>query len=98
MHANHYSPPPSESTGWLNFAGSLNKMLTDRLVCGVNNEGKFLAEQDLTYERACLAITQGSEEAAPLGKPSATVVVVANTEIVTYRESSRSGYATHIDN
>ncbi len=75
--------------------------LTDRLVCGVNNEGKFLAEQDLTYERACLAITQGSEEAAPLGnvlKPSATVVVVANTEIVTYRESSRSGYATHIDN
>ncbi len=48
-----------------NYGGSLNKMIRDRLVCGVNNEAiqrKLLAERDLTYERA-LAIAQGSEGA-----------------------------------
>ncbi len=47
------------------FGGTLNKMIRDRLVCGVNHEGiqkKLLAERDLTYDRA-LMIAQGFEEA-----------------------------------
>ena len=47
------------------FGGTLNKMIRDRLVCGVNHEGiqkKLLAERDLTYDRALL-IAQGFEEA-----------------------------------
>ena len=48
-----------------NFRTTLNKMIRDRLVCGVNRESiqkKLLAEKDLTFERA-LAIAQGLEEA-----------------------------------
>ena len=48
-----------------NFGMTLEKMLRDRILCGVNCEGiqrKLLAERELTYERA-LAIAQGSEEA-----------------------------------
>ena len=47
-----------------NFGTTLEKMLRDRIVCGVNCEGiqsKLLAERELTYERA-LAIAQGSEK------------------------------------
>ena len=48
-----------------NFGTTLEKMLRDRIVCGLNCEGiqrKLLAERELTYELA-LAIAQGSEEA-----------------------------------
>ena len=48
-----------------NFGMTLNKVIRDRLVCGVNNESiqkKLLGEHNLTYERA-LAIAQSSEEA-----------------------------------
>ena len=69
-----------------NFGTTLNKMIRDRLVCGVNCEGiqkELLSEKDLTFERA-LAIAQGLEEAdrnlremgAPSkAAPSASVVV-----------------------
>ena len=43
-----------------NFGTTLNKMIRDRLVSGMNSEGiqkKLLGERDLTYERA-LAIAQ----------------------------------------
>ena len=43
-----------------NFGTTLNKMIRDRLVSGVNSEGiqkKLLGERDLTYERA-LAIVK----------------------------------------
>ena len=48
-----------------NFGTTLEKMLRDRIVYGVNCEGiqrKLLAERELTYEWD-LAISQGSEEA-----------------------------------
>ncbi len=48
-----------------NFQATLNKMIRDRLVCGVNHESiqkKLLAERDLTFDRA-LMIAQGFEEA-----------------------------------
>ncbi len=54
-----------ELAEFCNYGGSLNKMLRDRLVCGVcgvNNEAIQRKLLDLTYERA-LAIAQGSEEA-----------------------------------
>ena len=48
-----------------NFGDSLNKMIRDRLVCGINDESiqkRLLAERDLTYQCA-LTIAQGSEAA-----------------------------------
>lgn len=48
-----------------NFGDTLEKMLRDRLVCGINDEHtqkKLLAETALTYEKA-LTIAQGSETA-----------------------------------
>ena len=50
---------------FFHFGTTLNKVIRDRLVCGVNNESiqkKLLGEHNLTYERA-LAIAQSSEEA-----------------------------------
>ena len=49
-----------------NFGTTLEKVIRDRLVCGIGDEGiqrKLLAEQDLTYARA-LAIALGAEAAA----------------------------------
>ena len=48
------------------FGTTLEKVIRDRLVCGIGDEGiqrKLLAEQDLTYARA-LAIALGAEAAA----------------------------------
>ena len=42
-------------TEYCEFGGTLNSMLTDRLVCGMNNEQlqrRLLAEPHLTFERA----------------------------------------------
>ena len=49
-----------------NFGDTLEKMLRDRLVCGIGDEPtqkKLLAETNLTYEKA-LQIARGSEAAA----------------------------------
>jgi hypothetical protein len=48
-----------------NFGDTLEPMLRDRLVCGVNNDRiqrRLLAERELTFERA-LTIAQGMEQA-----------------------------------
>ena len=48
------------------FCTTLDKMLRDRLVCGVNDESiqkKLLVEKNLTFARALL-LAQGTEEAA----------------------------------
>ena len=49
-----------------NFEGSLETMLRDRIVCGINNAAiqcLLLSEKDLTYKKA-LKIAQGMESAA----------------------------------
>ena len=49
-----------------NFDNSLEKMLRDRLVCGINDpaiQKRLLAEPDLTFNKA-LALAQGLETAA----------------------------------
>lgn len=48
-----------------NFGTTLKKMIRDRLVCGINNEGiqrRLLAEKELTYDKA-IVLALGSEEA-----------------------------------
>ena len=48
------------------FGDTLEKMIRDRLVCGINDEGiqkKLLGEQDLTYASA-LRIAQGQKTAS----------------------------------
>ena len=48
-----------------NFGTTLEKMICDRLMCGINDEGiqkRLLAERGLTYEKA-LTVAQGAEAA-----------------------------------
>ena len=48
-----------------NFGDTLEKMLSDRLACGINDSSiqkKLLAESDLTFQRA-LSIGEGTEAA-----------------------------------
>lgn len=47
-----------------NFGDTLEVMLRDRLVCGINDDRiqKLLAEQELLYERA-LTVARGTEAA-----------------------------------
>ena len=51
---------------WYNFGQTLEAMLQDRIVCGINNskiQKRLLAESKLTYQQA-LDLTQGLETAA----------------------------------
>ena len=63
-----------------NFQDSLNDMLRDRLVCGVNNarlQRRLLAEPDLTFGKAmelALALEAAERNAKDIVKPGAAAI------------------------
>lgn len=86
------------------FGTTLDKMIRDRLVCGINYESiqkRLFAEQNLTYKRA-LEIAQGSEEAdrnlremkAPHGA-SVTVKQEPVHQVTVRKKSVRQGSACY---
>ena len=85
-----------------NFGASLNDMLRDRIVCGINSskiQQRLLAEKDLTLEKA-VNLTQGMEtatknvqELAQTGSEAVAIKAEVN-QVTPYRRSWKEGQQT----
>ena len=67
-----------EIAKYCDYKDTLNMMLRDRLVCGVNHQGiqkRMLGEKELTYEKAleiALSIEAAEKDVKQFQKPTAT--------------------------
>ena len=85
-----------------NFGASLNDMLRDRIVCGINSskiQQRLLAEKDLTLEKA-VNLAQGMEtatknvqELAQTGSVAVAIKAEVN-QVTPYRRSRKEGQQT----
>ena len=71
-----------EIAKYCDYKDTLNMMLRDRLVCGVNHQGiqkRLLSEKELTYEKAleiALSIEAAEKDVKHFMKPMATATVM----------------------